>query len=833
MTGPITTSSTFDGVDIAARDAVLTSTTTIAAAALPKAGGTMTGDLQLYKATPIITLQRSDNTTLPGLSWQGAGGSEAASIKLDGTAGATNTLIMSTYNGSTMAERLRLMTNAAGGIAVTGTISVTGTVDGVDIAARDAVLTSTTTTANAALPLAGGTMTGVIAGFESTGIDDNASSTSITLLSSGTVGVGGTSSSYGKLTITQSTDASNGGLGIVDSGNALSARLFSTGTVITLNAGNTGTGKLVLNAGGGNVGIGTESPQKKLEVTGDLQLDADNASIWLKSGVDGTAGKINWTYNSEGTVYASAGIDYDTRASTGFHLDVGYPITLDTSSSTGIKFITATVQRAVINNSGLGVTGNIAVTGTVDGVDIQALNTTANAALPKSGGTMTGNLTVQNGSPRVLLTETGVTNTPTWWSIADGGNYNIRLNNTGVYPLDIVTNSTNDAVIHINVGYNTNFAAGIDVTGNITVSGTVDGRDVAADGLKLNGIESGATADQTKADIDALNIDADTLDGLNSTSFLRSDTADTATGKITFSGGHEAQAIFKSGATNFDSLKLSGTYSLYNANASGHTNAPFQYGAMITAGNTAESGGMAMQIAHERTGTGTYIRGMNDSNDTWYDWEEIWTSGTDGSGSGLDADLLDGQQGSYYQKKTTVQDAAPSGATGDLWYESDTGSFYVYYSGAWVDVAPGVETNTNLQINSLGVGTAASGTAGEIRATNDVTAYYSDERLKDFHGNIDSALDKVNQLNGYYFTENETAKELGYDNDKRQVGVSAQEVQAVLPEVVAAAPISDEYLTVKYEKLAPLFIEAIKEIDKKYQDKIDMLMEEIEKLKGN
>ena len=228
---------------------------------------------------------------------------------------------------------------------------------------------------------------------------------------------------------------------------------------------------------------------------------------------------------------------------------------------------------------------------------------------------------------------------------------------------------------------------------------------------------------------------------------------------------------------------------------------------------------------------GVYFRSRYSS--VWTGWNEMWHSGNDGTGSGLDADLLDGQHGSYYQKKTTVQDAAPSGATGDLWYESDTGSFYVYYSGAWVDVAPGVETNTNLQINSLGVGTAASGTAGEIRATNDVTAYYSDERLKDFHGNIDSALDKVNQLNGYYFTENETAKELGYDNDKRQVGVSAQEVQAVLPEVVAAAPISDEYLTVKYEKLAPLFIEAIKEIDKKYQDKIDMLMEEIEKLKGN
>jgi len=43
MTGAITTNSTFDGVDIGVRDAVLTSTTTTAGAALPKAGGTMSG----------------------------------------------------------------------------------------------------------------------------------------------------------------------------------------------------------------------------------------------------------------------------------------------------------------------------------------------------------------------------------------------------------------------------------------------------------------------------------------------------------------------------------------------------------------------------------------------------------------------------------------------------------------------------------------------------------------------------------------------------------------------------------------------------------------------
>lgn len=51
------------------------------------------------------------------------------------------------------------------------------------------------------------------------------------------------------------------------------------------------------------------------------------------------------------------------------------------------------------------------------------------------------------------------------------------------------------------------------VTGDIAVGGTIDGRDVAADGAKLDGVEAGATADQTKADIDALGVNAATLGG--------------------------------------------------------------------------------------------------------------------------------------------------------------------------------------------------------------------------------------------------------------------------------------------------------------------------------
>jgi hypothetical protein len=125
-----------------------------------------------------------------------------------------------------------------------------------------------------------------------------------------------------------------------------------------------------------------------------------------------------------------------------------------------------------------------------------------------------------------------------------------------------------------------------------------------------------------------------------------------------------------------------------------------------------------------------------------------------------------------------------------------------------------IGTASSVQFGSFGVGTAASGTSGEIRATNNVTSFYSDERLKTKLGNIDNALAKLETLNGFYYEANEVAQALGYEV-KKEVGVSAQEVQAIMPEVVAPAPIDDKYLTVRYERLVPLLIEAIKELSEK------------------
>mgnify|MGYP004000897987 CR=1 FL=1 len=109
-------------------------------------------------------------------------------VTADKLANAINTDIATGVSGSTTAGDAL---PKAGG-AMTGAITTNSTFDGVDVATRDAVLTSTTSTANAALPKAGGTMTGTIAGFTSTGIDDNADTTAITITSAEKVGFGRT-----------------------------------------------------------------------------------------------------------------------------------------------------------------------------------------------------------------------------------------------------------------------------------------------------------------------------------------------------------------------------------------------------------------------------------------------------------------------------------------------------------------------------------------------------------------------------------------------------------------------------------------------------------------
>lgn len=139
---------------------------------------------------------------------------------------------------------------------------------------------------------------------------------------------------------------------------------------------------------------------------------------------------------------------------------------------------------------------------------------------------------------------------------------------------------------------------------------------------------------------------------------------------------------------------------------------------------------------------------------------------------------------------------------------------------------PSSNTLTSNNINvvaSLGVGTAPSGTVGEIRATSDITAYYSsDVSLKTDIFPIQNALEKVLNIRGVEFDWKDSFIEErggadGYFVRKHDVGIIAQEIEKILPEVVATR--DNGIKAVRYEKIIALLIEAIKDLNSKIEKK--------------
>ena len=130
-----------------------------------------------------------------------------------------------------------------------------------------------------------------------------------------------------------------------------------------------------------------------------------------------------------------------------------------------------------------------------------------------------------------------------------------------------------------------------------------------------------------------------------------------------------------------------------------------------------------------------------------------------------------------------------------------------------------VQTTNDVQFDSFGVGTAASGTTGEIRATNDITAFYSsDERLKENIVPLTGALDKVKALRGVSFNWkelNEEEKSTVHSHEGHDIGVIAQEIQAQYPELVTER--ENGYLAVDYVKLTAVLLQSIKELDAKVE----------------
>lgn len=241
---------------------------------------------------------------------------------------------------------------------------------------------------------------------------------------------------------------------------------------------------------------------------------------------------------------------------------------------------------------------------------------------------------------------------------------------------------------------------------------------------------------------------------------------------------------------------------------------------IVTLGTVTTGTWSATTIATNRGGTG--LTSFNSGGAVYATSTSALTTGTlpvSAGGTGINSGITAGEL-LIGNSSGTFTAAELTGTTNRISVTNGNGSITL-------STPQDIATSSNVQFGSIGIGTAASGSAGEIRATSQIISYYSDERLKENIEIIQDALDKVMTLRGVTYNANELAESFGYHDKQKQVGVLAADVQKVLPEAVRPAPFDiiridenteisrsgENYMTVQYEKLVPLLIEAIKELN--------------------
>jgi hypothetical protein len=393
------------------------------------------------------------------------------------------------------------------------------------------------------------------------------------------------------------------------------------------------------------------------------------------------------------------------------------------------------------------------------------------------------------------------------------------------------------------------------------------------------------------------NVDATTLDGIDSTGFIQT-TGGTLTGVLTLNNtgtatsnaikfgpgpaGSDDAHIEWMGASNAGKLRIStaddngtesiefGDYDLVNRGGAftqwlnmSRTAFTWQGNTIWHAGNDGPSSGLNADTVDGIQGASLLRSDANDSfSGTLSGTGSINITGNvtgnlfTGDGSGLtgisadDANTLDGIDSTGFLRSTTtasqniyIRNASPTIYMRDTnanvsMLHQNSGVFYLLRGGndstSWSQVDGRWPLEINVTNNNMTTG-------GSINARTEITAYGSDERLKENVRTIENALDKVKSLDGVFYDWKDMVEDVGFFPTRRkdEAGVLAQQVEKVLPQAVALAPFDadwdrdengnatessemhsisgENYLTVKYEKLAPLFIEAIKEQDAKIE----------------
>lgn len=271
------------------------------------------------------------------------------------------------------------------------------------------------------------------------------------------------------------------------------------------------------------------------------------------------------------------------------------------------------------------------------------------------------------------------------------------------------------------------------------------------------------------------------------------------------------------------------------------------YGAVLhvgARGGNDAGGDFQIYSGHGSANGGNYLRVRNADNnanpsDSWTSWRTIWDSGNFNPDSKAAAShthaisdvtglqtALDGKLGSLATAASatsvvTLQDTAPTGAAGKLWWETDTGKLKVYYGSAWVDASPIPDT-------SLYYSKAGGTITGDVTVRQTLTVIgnvliegtlteTSDITLKENIVPLQGSLNKLMKLNGVSFNKIDTP-------EVKEVGFIAQEVEQVLPELVTET--EKGIKTVAYSRVTAVLVETVKE----QQAQINELKELVNKL---
>ena len=566
----------------------------------------------------------------------------------------------------------------------------------------------------------------------------------------------------------------------------------------------------------GNVTISTDSSGPALKITqtgtGDVMRVQDSVDPDLTPFVINSAGLVGL-----GTVAPAEALDIDNNGKIQFSAN-GTPrtvISADASNSTfdvrdNRNFIVrtnggnrltisgagaATFSGAVTFSGGIAITGNSTVTGTL-GVSSTLTVSSGGLIVSAGGATITGNSTVTGtfGSTGALTVSAG--------GAAITGNSSI----TGTLGVSSTLTASNG--LTVTTGGLTVSGGGAAITGNSTVTGTLgvsSALTVTTGGLTVSA--GGATVTGNSSITGTLGVSS-TLTASNGLTVSAGGATVTA-GGLTVSAG---------GAAITGNSSVTGTLGVSSTLTASNGLTVSAGGATVTAGGlTVSAGGATITGNSSITGTlgvsstltvsagGATITGNSSVTGTLTASSTLTASnGLTVSAGGATITGNSSVTGTFGVSSTLSVTGATS-LTGNLSIISSTtertitvGSSGGYFYGnatqiGWKD--------------SGGVAKVYWDTSGNLTAAANVTAY-SDARLKKNVTTITNALELVNKMRGVYYDR--------IDSGEAGVGVIAQEMQAVLPQVVKQ---NDDALSVAYGNVIGVLIEAIKELSAKVESR--------------